>query len=109
MSATTLPTRDDMLAALEAVNDPHVPVSLRRMGMLRDVEIDDDGVVTVQLCIPCLGCPGVGMLHGKVRDVLMALPGVTDVVMGEGWHLPWSREMIEPEVRDLMRVNGIQV
>ena len=108
-AATTLPTREEMFAALEAVNDPHVPVSLRRMGMLRDVEIDERGVVTVQLCIPCLGCPGVGMLHGRVRESLMALPGVTDVVMAEGWHLTWSRDMIEPEVRDLMRVNGIQV
>jgi metal-sulfur cluster biosynthetic enzyme len=39
----------------------------------------------------------------------MALPGVTGVVVEEGWHLPWSRDMIEPEVRDMMRTNGIQV
>lgn len=97
------------MAALEAVNDPHVPVSLRRMGMLRDVDVGEDGVVTIQLCIPCLGCPGVSMLHAQVREAVMKLPGVTDVRMAEGWHLPWSRDMIEPEVRDLMRVNGIQV
>lgn len=103
------PTKDAIFAALEAVNDPHVPVSLRRMGMLREIEVADDGVVEVQLCIPCLGCPGVAMLHAKVREAVMALPGVADVVVREGWHLPWSREMIDPDVRDLMRANGIQV
>ena len=31
-----MPLKDDIIQALEAVHDPHVPVSLRRMGMLRD-------------------------------------------------------------------------
>ena len=49
--ATILPSKEDVVEALEAVHDPHVPVSLRRMGMLREIDIADDGVVTVQVCI----------------------------------------------------------
>lgn len=110
MAATPAPpSRDEVVAALEAVNDPHVPVSIRRMGMLRDIGIDGDGTVRVAVCIPCMGCPGVGMLRDAVRDAVMALDGVTGVVVEEGWHLPWSREMIEPEVQEMMRANGIQV
>jgi len=107
--ATILPSKDDVVEALEAVHDPHVPVSLRRMGMLREIDIADDGVVTVQVCIPCMGCPGAGMLRESVREAVQTLPGVTKVVVEEGWHLPWSREMIEPEVQEMMRANGIQV
>lgn len=97
------------MEALEAVHDPHVPVSLRRMGMLREIDIADDGVVTVQVCIPCMGCPGAGMLRESVREAVQTLAGVNKVVVEEGWHLPWSREMIEPEVQEMMRANGIQV
>lgn len=106
---TTLPSREDVEKALEAVHDPHVPVSLRRMGMLREIEIGEDGTVTVQVCIPCMGCPGVGMLRENVREAVLAVPGVTQVNVEEGWHLPWSRDMIESEVQDMMRLNGIQV
>ena len=74
-----MPSKEDNMQALEAVHDPHVPVSLRRMGMLR------------------------------IHDAVITLPGVTDVIVEEGWHLQWSRDMIEPEVQDMMRVNGIQV
>ena len=105
----TLPSREDLEKALEAVHDPHVPVSLRRMGMLREIEIGEDGTVTVQVCIPCMGCPGVGMLRENVREAVLAVPGVKQVNVEEGWHLPWSRDMIEPEVQDMMRQNGIQV
>ena len=104
-----LPSKEDIMRALEAVHDPHVPVSLRRMGMLREINITQDGIVNVQICIPCMGCPGVGMLRENIRDAVITLPGVTDVIVEEGWHLQWSRDMIEPEVQEMMRVNGIQV
>ncbi len=106
---TSLPSREAVADALEAVNDPHVPASLRRMGMLREIDISDDGVVSVQICIPCMGCPGAGMLRESVREAVMKVPGVADVVVEEGWHLPWSREMIDPDVQEMMRANGIQV
>ena len=104
-----LPSKKDIMQALEAVHDPHVPVSLRRMGMLREINITQDGIVNVQVCIPCMGCPGVGMLRENIREAVITLPGVTDVIVEEGWHLQWSRDMIEPEVQEMMRVNGIQV
>ena len=104
-----MPSKEDIMQALEAVHDPHVPVSLRRMGMLREIKITQDGVVNVQVCIPCMGCPGVGMLRENIREAVITLSGVTDVIVEEGWHLQWSRDMIEPEVQEMMRVNGIQV
>lgn len=107
--ATPALTEGAVRAALEAVNDPHVPVSLRRMGMLREIEIAPDGVVRVQLCVPCLGCPGLSMLRDRVEESVAALPGVRRVEIDEGFHLRWTREMVEPEVRQLMRDNGIQI
>ena len=105
----TLPSKEEVVQALEAVHDPHVPVSLRRMGMLREINITNDGIVSVQICIPCMGCPGAGMLRENVREAVQMIPGVTEVLVEQGWHLPWSRDMIEPEVQEMMRANGIQV
>lgn len=102
-------TREQVIEALESVYDPHVPVSLRRMGMVRDIEIGPDGVVSVAVCIPCMACPGTAMIREGIQQAVGTLDGVNEVRVLEGWHLPWSREMIEPEVRELMRINGIQV
>ena len=66
---------------------------------LVEKDIADNGVVSVQVCIPCMGCPGAGMLRENVREAVQSLEGVTEVVVEEGWHLPWSRDMIEPDVQ----------
>lgn len=102
-------TVDAVREALETVEDPHVPVSLRRMGMLRDIAIDDGGVVQVQLCIPCLGCPGVTLLREAIEQCVTALPGVSRVVVDAGFFLPWSRDMVDAEAKALMRTSGIQI
>ncbi len=109
MVAAAAPDRAAVIAALEAVHDPHVPASLRRMGMLGRVEVDDDGEVEVEVRIPCMACPGAATIRADIEAALRALDGVRTVRVRESWHLPWSREMIAPEVRDLMRRNGIQV
>jgi len=102
-------TEQEVRRALAAVNDPHMPVSLERMGMLRDIEISADGAVRVSVCIPCSGCPGANMIRDGVREAVSALPSVTNVIVEEGWHMSWSRDMVDSDVRDLMHKNGVQI
>lgn len=94
--------------ALSAVHDPHVPVSIERMGMLRGIDIDADGRVTVELGIPCLACPGVSMLKQAIVEAVGSIPGVIGVTVDEGWHHAWHTGMIAPEARVFMQRYGIR-
>ena len=42
-------------AALDTVMDPHMNVSLPDMGMVRRVDVDENGLVDVGLVVPCVG------------------------------------------------------
>lgn len=102
-------TEQEVREALLAVHDPHIPVSIESMGMLRGIQISDTGVVDVELGIPCLACPGVSMLKQSVKDAVSGLDGVTSVNVSEGWHHDWNTQSIEPGARELMRRFGIQL
>lgn len=102
-------TRDDAIRALEDVQDPHVPVSLRRMGMLADVHLDDEGGVDVSICVPCMACPAVSFLSDRIRDTLIRLDGVTRVGVDPAWHLYWDRDSVDEQARARMRSAGIQI
>lgn len=102
-------TEQEVREALLAVNDPHIPVSIQSMGMLRGVQISETGVVDVELAIPCLACPGVSMLKQAIQDAVGGLDGVTKVIVHEGWHHDWTTQSIEPGAQQLMRRFGIQL
>lgn len=95
--------------ALRTVNDPHIPIGIDRMAMVRGVDIDDAGAVVVELGIPCLGCPGVSMLKQAVTDAVGAVPGVTSVTVDEGWHHQWTADMVDSDARNQMRHFGIVI
>lgn len=95
--------------ALLAVNDPHVPVSLEKMAMLRGIEISDAGEVTVELGIPCLACPGVSMLREQITKAVMAIPGARSVEVREGWHHRWTADMVDEPTRIYMREYGVSI
>jgi metal-sulfur cluster biosynthetic enzyme len=56
-----------------------------------------------------MACPGAGMIEDDIQRALMKVAGVREVAVELGWHLPWSPDMVEPDVRRLMRANGIQI
>ena len=102
-------TEANILQVLRGINDPHIPVSLERMGMVRGATVSEGGAVTVKLTIPCLGCPGTFVLKSEITEALMALNGVNSVRVDYGWHHDWSRDKIDPEARQLMSDHGIYV
>ncbi len=102
-------SRVEILDRLETVNDPHVPVSLRRMGMLQAIDVSDDGAVEIALVVPCLGCPAVEFLREQVRAVATDVAGVSDVRVEVSWGAHWRREDVDPQAHPMLRQFGLQI
>jgi len=100
--------REAVMASLDRVNDPHVPVSLRHMGMLKEVTIEGCAV-TVHVAIPCLGCPAVQMLRDQVREAVAGLEGVSVVRVETHWGSDWRRADIDPAAHPIFRQYGLQI
>ena len=64
---------------LEAVVDPELHSSIVELGMVRDVAVDEDGLVSVEIALTIASCPLRGQIEGDVESRLRSLPGVTGV------------------------------
>jgi ATP-binding protein involved in chromosome partitioning len=79
------PTPEEVWRMLEAVTDPELHASIVDLGMVRDVDVDDDGIVGVQIALTIAGCPLRTQIREDVEARIRHLPGVTgvEVRMGE--------------------------
>jgi ATP-binding protein involved in chromosome partitioning len=73
------PTHEEVWRMLEAVVDPELHSSIVELGMVRDVAVDEDGLVSVEIALTIAACPLRGQIEGDVDGRLRSLPGVTGV------------------------------
>jgi ATP-binding protein involved in chromosome partitioning len=78
MTSATTVSRDDVMAALNTVNDPELHASIVRLGMVKDLAIESGQVkVTVELTTPA--CPLKETIEHDVREALATVAGVDGV------------------------------
>ncbi len=80
---------------LEAVLDPELHASIVDLGMVKDVDVDEDGVVGVEIALTIAGCPMRAQIRNDVEARLRGLPGIAGVEVRMG-------EMNAQERSDLM-------
>ena len=99
--------RDEVLAILDEVMDPEVPVlSVRELGIVRDVEVDPAGAVTVTVTPTYSGCPALQVIEQDIRAAL-ATAGYADVRVRTVYAPAWTSDWIAPAARLKLKAYGI--
>ncbi|MFD4421319.1 1,2-phenylacetyl-CoA epoxidase subunit PaaD [Agromyces sp. NPDC058484] len=85
------------------VTDPEIPVlTIEDLGVLRSVEVAEDGAVRVQLTPTYSGCPALDAMRD---DVLLALTHAgyadarVDLVLAPAWTTDWMSEAGKQKLR----------
>ena len=77
--ATTPVTEDQVIDALRPVEDPELHRSIVDLGMLKAVQIRDNGVVGVLVALTVPGCPLKGEITKRVSEAATELEGVESI------------------------------
>ena len=101
------PTREALLAVLDEVMDPEVPVlSVRELGIVRDVDVSEAGAVTVTVTPTYSGCPAIRVIE---QDILGALSqaGYPDARVRTTYAPAWTTDWIAPAAKAKLKAYGI--
>ena len=103
MTARRLPTRADVLGALEHVADPEIPaVSIVDLGVVFDVRVDER--ITVELLPTFVGCPALEVIRTSVIDALEPFGLPIDAEFT--WRVPWTSDRISERGRARLAGSG---
>jgi ring-1,2-phenylacetyl-CoA epoxidase subunit PaaD len=94
-------------ALLETVTDPEVPVlTVTDLGIIREVRLDDEGVVTVVITPTYSGCPAMGVIEVKIRAALQE-GGFERVKVETVLSPAWTTDWLSQSGREKLRAFGI--
>ena len=95
-----MPSREELMTRLAEVKDPEINMSIVELGLVYDIEADENGDVLVTMTLTSPGCPLGPVIRGEAYAKLKEFPAVKDVDVQIVWNPPWDpRTMASEDVR----------
>jgi FeS assembly SUF system protein len=97
MDKTTV--KEKIIEQIKTVYDPEIPVDIYELGLIYDIEIEDNGLVKVKMTLTTPMCPVADSLPMEVQEKIIMVDEVTDVDLQVVFDPQWTKEMMSEEAR----------
>jgi FeS assembly SUF system protein len=88
-----------IINTLKTIYDPEIPVDIWELGLIYELDLDDDGNVYVKMTLTSPACPVAETLPPEVQGRLKMIEGVKDVYVDLVWDPPWNLDMMTDEAK----------
>ena len=92
-------TEDEVLEALEEVIDPELGLDFVSLGLVYDVNIENDAEVYVTFTLTTPACPIGPQVSEQMREFVGELDGIQKVHPKMIFDPPWSPEMMSEDAK----------
>jgi metal-sulfur cluster biosynthetic enzyme len=96
-----MPSREEVIDALRAVEDPELGMDIVELGLLYDVEVEGPKV-HMTYSLTSMGCPVGPMIEQQMLEVVEGLEGVENVQAELTWEPPWSPEKMSDDAKFIL-------
>ena len=84
---------------LKTVYDPEIPVNIYDLGLIYRVEVNDEGIVDIDMTFTAPSCPAADFILEDVRQKVDNIEGVKSANVNLVFEPEWDKSMMTEEAR----------
>lgn len=88
---------NDIVRALKQVYDPEIPVNIYDLGLIYELDVNDEGEVKIKMTLTAPNCPMADQLVEDVHEAVADTPGVTNVSIELVFEPEWDKSRMSEE------------
>jgi FeS assembly SUF system protein len=88
-----------VIEKLKTIFDPEIPVNIYDLGLIYQVDVDDEQHVHIQMTLTSPGCPVAQTFPGTVEQTVNQIAEVSDCTVELVWEPPWTQERMSEVAR----------
>lgn len=88
-----------IIEVLKTVYDPEIPVDVYEMGLIYEINLDDEFNSEIIMTLTSPSCPVAESLPEEVRLKVEGLWSVKSSKVELAWEPPWDKEMMSEEAK----------
>jgi len=85
-----LELKDKTIEVLKTIYDPEIPVNIYELGLIYNIDIDEERNLKVEMTLTAPTCPIAGDIVTEVTEKLKALPDFKEVNVELVFEPPWE-------------------
>lgn len=86
--------QQDTIKVLKSIYDPEIPVDIWELGLIYELNFDEEGNLKVKMTLTSPACPVAGTLPPEVENKLSQIPEIKSVKVEIVWSPPWEKDMM---------------
>jgi FeS assembly SUF system protein len=83
-----------VIDAIKTCYDPEIPVDIWELGLIYEVNINDEHEVSIRMTLTSPNCPAAESLPSEVEQRIKELQGIKSTKVEITFEPPWEKEMM---------------
>lgn len=92
-------TETQIVNVLKNIFDPEIPVNIYDLGLIYDINIDDDNNVKITMTLTAPNCPAADYILQDVHDNVKSIENIEQVEVNLTFEPPWDQSMLTEEAK----------
>ena len=88
-----------IVQVIKTVYDPEIPVDIYALGMIYEVNVDENAKAKIVMTLTTPNCPVAESMPNEVREKVAAIPGISEVDLELTFEPPWTQDMMSDEAK----------
>jgi FeS assembly SUF system protein len=94
-----LQLEDEIIKVLKNIYDPEIPVNIWDLGLIYEVDADEENNVKIRMTLTTPNCPIADDILREVHDKVEAVEGVKSLDLKLTFDPPWDESNLSDEAR----------
>ena len=94
-----LKIEERIVEVLKTVYDPEIPVDIYNLGLIYRIELQEDGLLDVDMTLTAPNCPAAYFIVEDVRLKLDGVEGVKEARVNLVFEPEWDKDMMSEEAK----------
>ena len=84
--------KNKVIEEIKKIYDPEIPVNIYELGLIYKIEVYDKNKINLDMTLTSPNCPVAESLPKQVKENIMKVEGVSDVILNLVWEPPWDKD-----------------
>lgn len=91
--------KDRIIQRLKTIHDPEIPLNIYELGLIYEIDIDENSDVLIVMTLTAPNCPVAESLPLEVEEAVKQTEGVNNVQVQITFEPAWSMEKLSDEAK----------